>query len=171
MSNGNPIARRALIGTALFTAGAAAGAVVTPIVEGNSQHEAINKAYADGIAAGKQAVINQLKQINGIQLQSALTAAHTTQSATKVIAQPTANMLGTIAGDALSTLVSVLGAAQNLVIFISGAYDLLGKLKAFFTGLQSTVADLSVPVEELGAADTEAASGFLEGVLLLVLDA
>ena len=171
MSNGNPIARRALIGTALVTAGAAAGAVVAPIVEQNSQHEAINKAYAEGVAAGKQAVINQLKQINGIQLQSALTTARTTQSATKVIAQPASNMLATIAGDALSSLVSVLGAAQNLVAFISGAYDLLGKLKDFFTGLQGAIEDLSVPVEELGAADTEAAAGYLEGALLIILDA
>ena len=122
------------------------------------------------MAAGRQAVIDQLKQINGIQLQSAITSAHNTRAATKVIAQPAANMLATITGDALSTLISLISDAQTLMSFISGAYKVLGLLKDFFSGLQSTLADIGVPVDELASIATEDASGFLEGVALLVLE-
>lgn len=170
MSIRNGLARRSLIGGALFAAGGVAGAVVAPIAEQGAQHEAINKAYAEGVAAGKQAVINQLKQMNGVQLQSAITTAHNTRAATKVIAKPASNMLATIAGDALSAIVSVLSNAQNLLTFFQDAYNLLGKLKDFFAGLQSSLADLPVPIADLGAVDTEDASLFLEGVALFVLE-
>jgi predicted PurR-regulated permease PerM len=164
------VARRALIGGALIAAGGAAGAIVTPIAEQGAQHEALNKAYADGVAAGKQAIINQLKQMNGVQLQAALTTAHNTRAATKVIAQPASNMLATIAGDALSAIVSVLGNAQNLLILFQDGYNLLGKLKSFFEGLQNSILSLPVPIGDLGSVDTEAATTFLEGVALIALE-
>ena len=140
--NHNRLGRRALVGAAAAAVCAAAAGTGVAFESSADQKTlqslrqanqiAVNKAYTDGMAAGRQAVIDQLKQINGIQLQSAITSAHNTRAATKVIAQPAANMLATITGDALSTLISLISDAQTLMSFISGAYKVLGLLKDFF---------------------------------------
>lgn len=162
MAGVGSIGRRALLGAALLTAGAAAGVVVAPEIQGRGlANDAIQLAYDKGMQDARQAILNEFKQ-RGVSLGAAQVVARNTQSATRVIAQPVAGLLVAIVGDALSSLVSALDTAQKIVSFLSSVADLIGKVKDLFAGWQSDLETLSVSVDELPAIDTEEAAAFLD---------
>ncbi len=57
------VARRALFGAAVVAAGAASGVGAYAISN--------RQAYADGMAAGRQATLSQIKQIKGVSAHTA----------------------------------------------------------------------------------------------------
>lgn len=155
--------RRALLGAALASVGAAAGAagaVVTPNIPGLGQ-SAIQEAYNKGLQDGRQAILDEFKR-RGANLGAAQTAAKTTHSATQIIALPVAALLARIVGDALDSLVSALNTAQQWVFFLSDVADLIGKIKDLFAGWQSNLDTLAVSVDELTVVDIESAVVFTD---------
>lgn len=160
------VARRALFGAAVVAAGAASGVGAYAISN--------RQAYADGMAAGRQATLSQIKQIKGVSAHTAAQAAQTTNQATKYVALPVVQMLSRIAGDALSILIDALDAAQNILNVVPFAGDianLLGNLKSLLSTWQSNVSLLSISLDALGEADVDSGLEFLEGLLEILLEA
>lgn len=155
----------------------ASGAIATVSVvsgcasQSPSDKAAIDKAYTDGVAAGRQALIKELKQVNGVSFSDALTSATTTKNATQVIAQPMASVLTAIGDKAISFLISALGDAKNslnALLFFGDAVAALDKVQQFFRALQDNVNQLG---ESLAALPTDTKIEFAEEFLNALVDA
>src|SRR5579864_5121226 len=71
------LGRRALVGVAAVSV-CAAGVALTPTAERIAQQigqKAIDDAYAAGIAAGRQALLSELAQLEGVPLDAAIQVA------------------------------------------------------------------------------------------------
>lgn len=160
MSEGSTVGRRALISTALVAAGAAAGGAGMRVYD----QQALDKAYADGMAAGRKAALNQIKQINGVPVLTAVQVSHNTQQATKYIAQPVGSMLDQIGSNALSALISAISTVQGIPFLFSGVDDLLGHLKSLLTTWQNNLSSLGFSLSHLSEAQVEGCVMFMEGL-------
>jgi hypothetical protein len=175
------VSRRRFFGVAT---GAIAGAVVSGVATGVIVHavdehstqqaeaeEAVKKAYSEGMAAGRKSVLDQISQVNGVSVKSAVQASHTTQKATTSIAYPAAQMLVQIAGnalsDALSTIISAVSTAKNLIGFISDVADLLGHLESLLKGWQESV-DVFISLADVAVDVLDGSSIFLDGLDLFI---
>ena len=85
----SPVARRALLVTAGLGA-CAAGAAATPFIAGKVgelTQDAVNQALQDGIQQGREAVLAELSQLEGVTLEGAIAIAELTKLAVNYIAR------------------------------------------------------------------------------------
>jgi hypothetical protein len=130
----NPVARRALLVTAGLGA-CAAGAAATPFIAGKVgelTQDAVNQALQDGIQQGRQAVLNELKLLEGVPIELAINIAEWTKVAVNFIALPVARLVAGIGApalqgfaDALSTAQDVLGKVGQHITQIDQLHDLV----------------------------------------------
>ncbi len=146
-----PVARRALSGAAVVAAGAASGVGAYAISN--------RQAYADGMAAGRQATSDQTDQ--GRLGQPRLSRVRLINQATQVCcAASGARCSAELPATALSILIDALDAAQNILNVVPFAGDianLLGNLKSLLSTWQSNVSLLSISLDAPGEADVTAA--------------
>lgn len=113
----SPVARRALLVTAGLGA-CAAGAAATPFIAGKVgelTQDAANQALQDGIQQGRQALLNELKLLEGVPIELAINIAEWTKVAVNFIALPVARVAAGIGAPALQGFADALSTAQDVL--------------------------------------------------------
>lgn len=157
-------ARRALIGAAAVSV-CAAGVALAPAAEQAIQaasKKALDDAYAAGIAAGRQALLAELAQLEGVPLDAAIEVAELTRLAVLYIVRPVAQLFATIAGDALTLLLSGLSSAKSNLASINVHISQLDQLTAMLTSWQTNVAQLPIALTDYSTHDIDSAENYLK---------
>lgn len=160
------LGRRALVGVAAVSV-CAAGVALTPTAERLAQQvgqAAIDQAYAAGIAAGRQALLGELAQLEGVPIDAAIEVAKLTRLAVLYIVRPVAQLFATITGDALGGLVAAINSAQSHLASINVHIDQLDQLKSLFSEWQKGVEQLPVALTHYATADIDSAENYLKSL-------
>ena len=160
------LGRRALVGVAAVSV-CAAGVALTPSAERIAQQvgqQAIDQAYAAGIAAGRQALLSELAQLEGVPIDAAIEVAKLTRLAVLYIVRPVAQLFATIAGDALGGLIAALTSAQQHLASINVHIAQLDQLKSLFSEWQQGVESLPVALTHYATADIDSAENYLNSL-------
>ena len=164
--NTGKLGRRALVGVAAVSV-CAAGVALTPTAERLAQQvgqAAIDQAYAAGIAAGRQALLGELAQLEGVPIDAAIEVAKLTRLAVLYIVRPVAQLFATITGDALGGLVSAINSAQSHLASINVHIDQLDQLKSLLSEWQQGVEQLPVALTHYATADIDSAENYLKSL-------
>ncbi len=160
------LGRRALVGVAAVSV-CAAGVALTPTAERLAQQvgqQAVDQAYAAGIAAGRQALLSELAQLEGVPIDAAIEAAQLTRLAVLYIVRPIAQLFATIAGDALGGLIAALTSAQQHLASINVHIAQLDQRKSLLTQWQQGVQQLPVSLTSYATADIDSAENYLKSL-------
>jgi hypothetical protein len=157
-------ARRALIGAAAVGV-CAAGVALAPAAEQALQaasKKAIDDAYAAGIAAGRQALLAELAQLEGVPLDAAIEVAELTRLAVLYIVRPVAQLFAIITGDALTLLLNGLSSAKSNLASINVHISQLDQLTSMLTSWQTNVAQLPIALTDYATHDIDSAENYLK---------
>lgn len=158
--------RRALLATG--TLGVCAGAVaLTPLaaqqVEQYTQDQ-LNTYFHNGFEAGRQALLGELGQVEGVSLEGAIQVAELTRLAVLYIVVPLSRLYATVTGDVLAILASgvlrartILGALHITVSALDTVYNLL-------TTWQKNVTALPKKLGDYANADILSAEAYLKAL-------
>jgi len=156
----SPVARRALLVTAGLGA-CAAGAAATPFIAGKVgefTQDALNQALQDGIQQGREAVLAELSQLEGVTLDGAIAIAELTKLAVNYIAVPVSKLVagvGTVAlqgfADALSTAQDALGKIGQHSDQIDGLHNMVISWKSAL-GLAPTILS-DITIKDINSAE------------------
>ena len=157
----SPVARRALLVTAGLGA-CAAGAAATPFIAGKVgelTQDAVNQALQDGIQQGREAVLAELSQLEGVTLDGAILIAELTKLAVTYIAVPVSKLVagvGTVAlqgfADALSTAQDALGKVGQHSDQIDGLHDMVITWKTALGASPTILSDITI--KDITSAET-----------------
>jgi hypothetical protein len=159
--------RRALIGTVAAAAVCAGGVALAPTAEKMVQQAsqaAIDAAYKAGVQAGRQALLAELRNLEGVPLDAAIEVAEITRMAVLYIVRPVAQLFATIAGDALSILLSALVTAKSKLDSINVHISQLDQLTSLLTQWQANVKQLPIAVTEYATHDIDSAENYLKSL-------
>lgn len=160
------LGRRALVSVAAVSV-CAAGVALTPTAERMAQQvgqQAIDSAYAAGIAAGRQALLGELAQLEGVPIDAAIEVAKLTRLAVLYIVRPVAQLFATITGDALGALISAITSAQQHLASINVHISQLDQVKSLFSEWQQGVEQLPVSLTHYATADIDSAENYLKSL-------
>lgn len=160
------LGRRALVGVAAVSV-CAAGVALTPTAEKLAQQvgqQAVDQAYAAGIAAGRQALLSELAQLEGVPIDAAIEVAQLTRLAVLYVVRPVAQLFATIAGDALGALIAALTSAQSHLASINVHISQLDQLKSLLTQWQQGVTQLPIALTSYATADIDSAENYLKAL-------
>jgi hypothetical protein len=166
--NRRKVTRRVLLGTA--GAGVCAGAVwVAPkVVEqaGYYTKQQFDQALQQGITQGRQELLAELRNLEGIGLDAAIGIAKVTKFAVQYIVKPLADLNSTIQGDVIEGLYLAVDNARTLLNKIpttpSSVLSLLTKLEQLLLIWHGNVSqDL---LGQYALADVTAAETYLEAL-------
>jgi hypothetical protein len=157
----SPVARRALLVTAGLGA-CAAGAAATPFIAGKVgelTQDAVNQALQDGIQQGREKVLAELSQLEGVTLDGAIAIAELTKLAVNYIAVPVSKLVagvGTVAlqgfADALSTAQDALGKIGQHSDQIDGLHDMVISWKTALGASPTILSDITI--KDINSAET-----------------
>jgi hypothetical protein len=149
----SPVARRALLVTAGLGA-CAAGAAATPFIAGKVgefTQDALNQALQDGIQQGREAVLAELSQLEGVTLEGAIAIAELTKLAVNYIALPVSKLVagvGAVAlqgfADALSTAQDALGKVGQHITQIDQLHDMVISWKTALAASPTILSDITI---------------------------
>lgn len=160
------LGRRALVGVAAVSV-CAAGVALTPAAERIAQQigqQAVDDAYAAGIAAGRQALLSELAQLEGVPLDAAIKVAELTRLAVLYIVRPVAQLFATVAGDALGGFIAAISSAQDHLGSINIHISQLDQLKSLLTQWQQGVQQLPIALTQYATADIDSAENYLKAL-------
>ena len=160
------LGRRALIGAAAVSV-CAVGVALAPTAEKmiqDASKQAIDDAYAAGIAAGRQALMSELAQIEGVPLDAAIQVAEWTRMAVLYIVRPVATLFATITGDALGALIAAIDSAQSHLASINVHISQLDQLKSLLSNWQAGVKQLPIEITQYATADIDSAENYLKAL-------
>lgn len=160
------LGRRALIGAAAVSV-CAAGVALAPTAEKALQEaskKAIDDAYAAGIAAGRQALLSELAQLEGVSLDAAITVAEVTRMAVLYIVRPVSQLFATIVGDALGLLLDGLSSAQSHLAGINVHISQLDQLTSLLTQWKTGVTQLPIQLTDYATHDIDSAENYLKSL-------
>lgn len=160
------LGRRALMGVAVVSA-CAAGVALAPTAEHAVQQlgqKAMDDAYAAGIAAGRQALLAELEQLEGVSIDAAIEVAQLTRLAVLYIVRPVAQLFATIAGDALGGLIAAITSAQQHLASINVQISQLDQMKSLLTQWQQGVESLPIALTKYATADIDSAENYLNAL-------
>lgn len=160
------LGRRALVGVAAVSV-CAAGVALTPTAERIAQQigqQAVEDAYAAGIAAGRQALLSELAQLEGVPLDAAIQVAELTRLAVLYIVRPVAQLFATVAGDALGGFIAAISSAQDHLGSINVHISQLDQLKSLLSQWQQGVQQLPIALTQYATADIDSAENYLKAL-------
>lgn len=160
------LGRRALVGVAAVSV-CAAGVALTPAAERLAQQvgqAAVEQAYAAGIEAGRQALLGELAQLEGVPIDAAIEVAKLTRLAVLYVVRPVAQLFATIAGDALGGMIAAINSAQSHLASINVHIDQLDQLKSLFGQWQQGVKQLPIELTSYATADIDSAESYLNAL-------
>lgn len=160
------LGRRALVGVAAVSV-CAAGVALTPTAERLAQQvgqQAIDQAYAAGIAAGRQALLSELAQLEGVPIDAAIQVAELTRKAVLYIVRPVAQLFATIAGDALGAFIDAITSAQSHLASINVHISQLDQLKSLLSQWRQGVQQLPISLTDYATHDIDSAENYLKAL-------
>lgn len=101
----------------------------------------LDQAFQAGIQAGRQAVLNELKQLEGISIEAAIDVAGVTQFTFDKLIIPLSQLTVTIAGDALEVLANAVQSARTNLARINVTIGLLDNLQQLLTLWRTNLPD------------------------------
>lgn len=162
----NRFGRRALLATG--TLGICAGAVaLTPIaaqqVEQYTQDQ-LNSYFHKGFDAGRQALLGELGQIEGVSLDGAIAVAELTRLAVLYIVVPLSKLYATVTGDLLAILASGVLEARTILGAIHITIGALDTIYTLLTTWQKNVTALPQKLGDYANADIISAESYLKAL-------
>ncbi len=160
------LGRRALIGAAAVSV-CAAGVALAPAAEKaiqDASKKAIDDAYAAGIAAGRQALLSELAQLEGVPLDAAITVAEVTRMAVLYIVRPVSQLFATIVGDALGLLLDGLSSAQSHLAGINVHISQLDQLTSLLNQWKTGITQLPIQLTDYATHDIDSAENYLKSL-------
>jgi len=104
----------------------------------------LDQAFQAGIENGRQAILNELKQLEGITIEAAVDVAGVEQFAFDKLVIPLAQLAVTIAGDALAVLANAVQNAINALAHVNITIGLLNNLEALLNTWRNNLPDPAV---------------------------
>lgn len=160
------IARRALIAAA--GVGVCAGAVeLTPIAlkkVGQATESDLQGAFSAGVSAGRQALLNELAQLEDVSLDGAIGVAELTRAGVRFIVLPLAGLTSTIAGDSLQILTNALGSARDNLAHLNVHIQWLDQLQQLFSTWHDNAVNLPVGLNQYANQDINGAESYLKAL-------
>jgi hypothetical protein len=169
--NRGKVTRRVLLG--VVGVGVCAGAIEAApfIVEQAGYHtqQELDKALQSGIAQGREELLAELRNLEGIGLDTAIAIAQLTKFGVQYIVKPLADLSSTIQGDIIGALAS--GVAEAIAILVSipavvpgrsGALSALGNLEKLLITWRTNVTQDQLAKYAL--QDVTAAEAYLEAL-------
>lgn len=104
----------------------------------------LDQAFQSGIEAGRQAVLNELKQLEGISIEAAIDIAGVTQFTFDKLIVPLSQLAVTITGDALEVLVNAVQTARTNLARINVTVAWLDNLQQLLTQWRANLPDTAV---------------------------
>ena len=104
----------------------------------------VDQAFQAGIAAGRQAILNDLKQLEGISIQAAIDISDVEQSMFDKIVIPVAQLVATITGDALGILANAVSEARTKLAQINITIGVLDNLYTLLTTWRNNLPDPTI---------------------------
>jgi hypothetical protein len=158
------ISRRALITTAGLGA-CAAGVVATPVALKYAEDlaaQAAKNALEAGIEQGREAVLAELAQLEGITIESAIGVAELTKLGIQYVAAPLAQFVATIAGDGLSVLVGAVSNARDWAARFGFHNDQVDGMITVMKSWQTNLAQAPDLLSKTATADVNGAETYLK---------
>jgi hypothetical protein len=163
------LARRALLAVAgLGLCGA--GAALTPTLLNDARtytQDQLEAAFAAGAANARQALLNDLSNLEGFSIDAALAAAQLTKLAVKYIVGPAATLVAILGVGALDIVIGALELVLNGLNFIPGGSSVQQPLKQLHDMLASWRLNLSLLPQSLTTYanwDIDSAEGYLKAL-------
>jgi hypothetical protein len=160
------ITRRVLVGVA--AAGLCAGAVEFGPAALNKAGEytkaQLEDAFQAGIENGRQALLNELVQLEGVTLEGAIGVAKLTQLGIKYLVVPLAKLTTTIEGDALQVLVDAVSSARTNLAHFNVTVGWLDSLQTLLSTWRDNVVLLPQSLDTYASADVGGAETYLEAL-------
>jgi hypothetical protein len=161
------ITRRVLVGVAAV--GVCAGAVeFGPAAlrqAGDLTKTELQNAFDSGVEAGRQALLNELAQLEGVTLEGAIGIAKLTQLAVQYVVVPLAKLTATIEGDALQVLIDAVSTARSdLTNLHVPVPQWLANLQDLLTTWRDSVQQLPQGLSTYATADIVSAEIYLEAL-------
>jgi hypothetical protein len=162
--NRRKVTRRVLLGAA--GAGVCAGAVwaAPQVVEraGYYTKQELDQALQQGITQGRQELLAELRNLEGIGLDAAIAIAKITKLAVQYIVKPLADLNSTIQGDVIEVLFNAVHEARTLPGIPTSVQSLLTKLEQLLLIWHANVSrDL---LGQYALTDVTAAEAYLEAL-------
>ncbi|HEX6817392.1 MAG TPA: hypothetical protein VF120_03395 [Ktedonobacterales bacterium] len=104
----------------------------------------LDQAFQSGIEAGRQAVLNELKQLEGVSIEAAIDIAGAEQFAFDKLVLPLSQLAVTITGDALAVLANAVQTARSNLARINITIGLLDNLQTLLTTWRNNLPDPTV---------------------------
>ena len=102
------------------------------------------QAFQEGIQEGRQAVLNELKQLEGISIEAAIDVAGVTQFTFDKLIIPLSQLTVTITGDALEVLANAVQSARTNLARINVTIGLLDNIQQLLTQWRNNLPDPTV---------------------------
>lgn len=147
--------RRAILGLGalgVVGAGALAAPIAIPAIEREMQ------------LAMDRLLAQQLSNLEGVGLDSALAAAEITRSAVELLVIPLARVLATLDADALQGMINTLGTAHTLIADIHGNTTNIDALRNTLVIWQTNVRKLPISLEAYSNADINSGERYLKAL-------
>lgn len=146
------VGRRALLGLAAAAGVCGLGAVAAPQIK-----QEINTLE-------REALLNELGQLEGVSIDAAIAAAELTQAAVTLIVLPLARLLAFIGGNALNVLIGSLDTARNIAAGLHVTIPWLNEVRALFAAWRDNVVQLPVTLTAFTTADISSAEKYLKSL-------
>ena len=160
------LARRALLAAAGVGV-CAAGVELAPIAmkrAGEFTQAQVSNAFQAGVDQGRQALLDELAQLEGITLDGAIGVAELTRLAVRVFVLPLAQLNATITGDMLGILDSALSSARTNLSRINVHIDALNNLQQLVESWRASVTQLPIALNAYATADINSAENYLKAL-------
>lgn len=158
--------RRALLATGAL--GVCAGAVVlAPVAAQQAEQytqDQLNTYFHNGFEAGRQALLGELGQIEGVSLDGAIGVAELTRLAVLYIVVPLSRLYATATGDVLAVLASGVQQARTLLGAVHITIGALDTIYSLLTTWRKNVTALPKKLGDYANADILAAEAYLKAL-------
>ena len=160
------LGRRALFATAGLGV-CAAGVAATPWAVGQVEHatkQDVQDAFNAGINAGRQALLDELAQLEGITIEGAIGVAEITRLGIRYLVLPLAQLTATLGGFALQALTDGILSAQSNLSTIHVSIAALDQLAVLLGRWRTNVASLPITIDAYSTADIDSAEKYLKAL-------
>jgi hypothetical protein len=162
--------RRIVLGVAglALCAGAAELAPLAANKAGDLAGTAAKDAYNAGIEAGRQAILNEIAQLENVTLDGAIGVAQLTKLGVKYILVPLSRLTATIEGDALQVLINAVQTARANLAHFNITVQWMDNMQTLLTAWHDNISLLPKSLNAYATADIDGALTYLTALKALL---
>jgi hypothetical protein len=162
--------RRIVLGVAglALCAGAVELAPLAANKAGDLAGTAAKDAYNAGIEAGRQAILNEIAQLENVTLDGAIGVAQLTKLGVKYILVPLSRLTATIEGDALQVLINAVQTARANLAHFNITVQWMDNVQTLLTAWHDNISLLPKSLNAYATADIDGALTYLTALKALL---